>query len=132
MNEEEKKAIKEVEHFKELTRYWQEEEYEEKEIAGYITIILNLIEKQAKEIEKLEQNNIDKDFIIDGLREERRLAAEEIQEHYFVSKDEIQEKIEEINDEFNYRNSYEEDFNYKYGEVYAFAEEKLKELLNNE
>lgn len=132
MNEEEKKAIKEVEHFKELTRYWQEEEYEEKEIAGYITIILNLIEKQAKEIEKLEQNNIDKDFIIDRLREERRLAAEEIQEHYFVSKDEIQEKIEEINDEFNYRNSYEEDFNYKYDEIYAFAEEKLKELLNNE
>ena len=51
MSDEEKKAIKEVKHFKELTRYWQEEEYEEKEIAGYIEIILNLIEKQSKEIE---------------------------------------------------------------------------------
>ena len=30
MSDEEKKAIKEVKHFKELTRYWQEEEYEEK------------------------------------------------------------------------------------------------------
>ena len=56
MTDEEKKAIKEVNHFKELTRYWQEEEYEEKEIAGYIETILNLIEKQSKEIEELKQN----------------------------------------------------------------------------
>ena len=62
MNEEEKKAIKEVKHFKELTRYWQEEEYEEKEIAGYIETILNLIEKQQKELEK-------KDKIIDLMAE---------------------------------------------------------------
>lgn len=53
MSDEEKKAIKEVKHFNQLTRYWQEEEYEEKEIAGYIGIILNLIEKQSKEIEEL-------------------------------------------------------------------------------
>ena len=56
LSDEEKKAIKEVNHFKELTRYWQEEEYEEKEIAGYIETILNLIEKQSKEIEELKQN----------------------------------------------------------------------------
>ena len=53
LSDEESKAIKEVNHFKELTRYWQEEEYEEKEIAGYIETILNLIEKQSKEIEEL-------------------------------------------------------------------------------
>ena len=53
LSDEEKKAIKEVKHFNQLTRYWQEEEYEEKEIAGYIEIILNLIKKQSKEIEEL-------------------------------------------------------------------------------
>lgn len=55
LSDKEKKAIKEVKHFNQLTRYWQEEEYEEKEIAGYIGIILNLIEKQSKEIEELKQ-----------------------------------------------------------------------------
>ena len=59
LSDEEKKAIKEVKHFNQLTRYWQEEEYEEKEIAGYIGIILNLIEKQSKEIEKLKDNRKD-------------------------------------------------------------------------
>ena len=55
LSDEERKAIKEVKHFKELTRYWQEEEYEEKEIAGYIETILNLIEKQSKEIEEMKK-----------------------------------------------------------------------------
>ena len=61
LSDEEKKAINEVKHFKELTRYWQEEEYEEKEIAGYIGIVLNLIEKQSKEVEKLKEKNKDLD-----------------------------------------------------------------------
>lgn len=55
LSDEEMKAIKEVKHFNELTRYWQEEEYEEKEIAGYIATVLNLIEKQSKEIEELKE-----------------------------------------------------------------------------
>ena len=62
LSDEEKKAIKEVKHFKELTRYWQEEEYEEKEIAGYIGIILNLIEKQSKEIEELKEYKHDSEL----------------------------------------------------------------------
>lgn len=32
--------------------------------------------------------------MLDGLKEERRLAAEEIQEQYYVSKDKIKAKIE--------------------------------------
>lgn len=78
--------------------------------------LADLIEKQQKEIENLKEineehqklngelrdvienlqnDNMEKDLIIYGLREERRLAAEEIQEQYFVSKDKIREKIEE-------------------------------------
>lgn len=78
--------------------------------------LADLIEKQQKEIENLKEineehqklngelrdvienlqnDNMEKDLIIYGLREERRLAAEEIQEQYFVSKDKIREKIAE-------------------------------------
>lgn len=51
MNEKEKDALIQVKHFNNITRYWQEEEYEEKEIKKYITTILNLIERQDKMIE---------------------------------------------------------------------------------
>ena len=36
-----------------------------------------------------------------GLKEERRLAAEEIQEQYYVSKDKIKAKIEEYKTMYN-------------------------------
>ena len=52
--------------------------------------------KLREEIENLQNDNIEKDLMIDGLREERRLAAEEIQEQYFISKDKIRDKIDEI------------------------------------
>lgn len=84
MSDEERKAIKEVNHFKELTRYWQEEEYEEKEIAGYIEIILNLIEKQSKEIEELKEKN---EYLPNWVSKK------------YVSKDKIKAKIEEIDEE---------------------------------
>lgn len=57
MTDEEKKAIKEAKHFANLSRYWRTEEYEEEEITEYIKIILNLIEKQQKEIEELKEIN---------------------------------------------------------------------------
>lgn len=82
LSDEEKKAIKEVNHFKELTRYWQEEEYEEKEIAGYIETILNLIEKQSKEIECL--NVIHESY------------KEMVEENNYISKEKIKAKIEEL------------------------------------
>ena len=53
MNEKEKDALIQVKHFNNITRYWQEEEYEEKEIKKYITTILNLIEKQDKIIQAM-------------------------------------------------------------------------------
>ena len=62
LSDEEREAIKEVKHFNQLTRYWQEEEYEEKEIAEYITTILNLIEKQSKEIEEYKKQ-LDLDYV---------------------------------------------------------------------
>ena len=85
MTDEEKKAIKEVKHFKELTRYWQEEEYEEKEIAGYIETVLNLIEKQQKEIEELKEG-----FKIQ--EHNYQVAMEEIEQRW---EDKIKAKIEE-------------------------------------
>ena len=87
MSDEEKKAIKEVKHFKELTRYWQEEEYEEKEIAGYIETALNLIEKQTKEIEELKEKN---ENLLDALNNSILITK------YWVSKDKIKKEIEEI------------------------------------
>ena len=85
LSDEERKAIKEVNHFKELTRYWQEEEYEEKEIAGYIETILNLIEKQSKEIEELKEENKKKSIVII-----------EYQDLYEKLQDKIKAKIEEL------------------------------------
>lgn len=118
---EEKKAIKEVKHFNKLTRYWQEEEYEEKEIAGYITTILNLIEKQQKEIEELKEerksyaeeyihNNpwlykqLNENYILRVESEQRERGAyikgtndaDELCNKYW--KDKIKAKIEEVKD----------------------------------
>ena len=91
MSDEEKKAIKEVKHFKELTRYWQEEEYEEKEIAGYIEIILNLIEKQSKEIED------NKKYIVQLTDEQYRKLVDIIRSEKSKEwEDKIKAKIEEI------------------------------------
>lgn len=70
MSEEEKKALKEVKHFNRLTRYWQQEEYEEKEIEKYISILLNLIEKQQKQIQNLKQINEEHRKLNGTLREE--------------------------------------------------------------
>ena len=82
LSDEEKKALKEVKHFNQLTRYWQEEEYEEKEIAGYIATVLNLIEKQSKEIEELKNTETYKLAIIDKYK--------------YISKDKIKAKMEEL------------------------------------
>lgn len=56
------------------------------------------IEKLKKEKEKnkeLEMRLLEKDLYIDGLKEDRRIAIEEIQEEYYISKDKINSKIEE-------------------------------------
>lgn len=57
MTDEEKKAIVELNHFSNMTAYWKQEEYTNSEIDNYIKIVLNLIEKQQKEIEELKEMN---------------------------------------------------------------------------
>ena len=97
LSDEEKKAIKELKHFKELTRYWQEEEYEEKEIAGYIETILNLIKKQSKEIEELKEKNRQGKMRIVQLENEITARIEDVNK-YFTPNDKIKAKIEEYDD----------------------------------
>lgn len=115
MNEEEKKAIKEVNHFKELTRYWQEEEYEEKEIAGYIETILNLIEKQSKEIEELKNADLTTVYLNGFYDGEKKV------------KDKIKAKIEELE---NQKRQWIEDRDNKHKDSeIIYAIEVLQELL---
>lgn len=58
--------------------------------------LIEIIEKQQKQIEELKNEIMEKELIIDGMKEDRRIAVEEIQEQYYVSKDKIKAKIEEI------------------------------------
>ena len=55
LSDEEKKAILELNHYCNLTQYWKNVEYTKPEFDNYITTILNLIEKQQKEIEELKK-----------------------------------------------------------------------------
>lgn len=55
MTDEEKKAIVELNHFSNMTAYWKQEEYTNSEIDNYIKKALNLIEKQQKEIERINE-----------------------------------------------------------------------------
>lgn len=80
MNEEEKEAILELKHFSNITTYWKLEEYTNSQIDSYIKIVLNLIDKQQKEISRLQKNSI--------------------------SKDKIREKIKELKEKGNYRDIY--------------------------
>lgn len=48
--------------------------------------------RQQKEIEELTNEVMEKELIIDGMKEDRRIAVEEIQEQYFVSKEESEQK----------------------------------------
>ena len=57
MSEEEKEAILELKHFSNITAYWKQKEYTNSQIDSYIKIVLNLIEKQQKEIEELKKDN---------------------------------------------------------------------------
>ena len=56
MTDEEKKAMIELNHFSNMTAYWKQEEYTNSEIDNYIKLILNLIEKQSKEIKELKED----------------------------------------------------------------------------
>ena len=45
-----------------------------------------------KEIEELRNEVMEKELMIDGMKEDRRIAVEEIQEQYFVSKEESEQR----------------------------------------
>lgn len=92
MSEEEKEAIDKL---KRSANYFVMPIYE-------TTIILNLIEKQQKEIENLKEINKEHQKLNGELRDEikRQGNTREIEEKYieenFISKDKIREKIKEL------------------------------------
>ena len=85
LSDEEKKAIVELNHFSNMTAYWKQEEYTNSEIDNYIKLVLNLIEKQSKEIEELKTIN-----------QMQKYRIEVIDERELISKDKIKAKIEEV------------------------------------
>ena len=93
LSEEEKKAIEEIRSFNQYN--WEMNNLKTKKFAkpyfDSLDTILNLIEKQSKEIEELTNEVMEKELIIDGMKEDRRIAVEEIQEQYFVSKEESEQ-----------------------------------------
>ena len=58
--------------------------------------LLDLYNKEKEKNKKLEIELMEQELFIDGLKEDRRIAVEEIQEQYYVSKDKIREKIKEL------------------------------------
>lgn len=113
MSDEEKKAIVELNHFSNMTAYWKQEEYTNSEIDNYIKIVLNLIEKQSKEIERINEILIWKQKHEEQLQKEieelkYKYSDEKIRntiikryreviEKDYVSKDKIKAEIEERN-----------------------------------
>jgi hypothetical protein len=91
MNEEEKK---EYEELKSLLYTGTISQYGKRKL-------IEIIEKQSKEIEELKNEVMEKELIIDGMKEDRRIAVEEIQEQYYISKDKIKAKIEEVDKDEN-------------------------------
>ena len=61
LSDEERQAIVELNHFSNMTAYWKQEEYTNSEIDNYIKLVLNLIEKQSKEIEELNKSDESKE-----------------------------------------------------------------------
>ena len=91
LSKEEKEAIEyfksNLERTKEMGKRWGfQEEIKNNEI------ILNLIEKQQKEIEELKQNKKDNMQVVYG---GRRFGTEGMVVKDYISKDKIEEKIEE-------------------------------------
>lgn len=91
MLNEEKKAIKMIEHIQECNTLIG---YRVEDRTILAKALLNLIEKQQKETEELKNEIMEKELIIDGMKEDRRIAVEEIKEQYFISKDKIKEILE--------------------------------------
>lgn len=72
---------------------------------------------------KLEQELMEKELMIDGLKEDRRIAAEEIQEQYYISKDKVKIALQDIEDYFDRLNVPDEDIEF----IQSIKNELLKE-----
>lgn len=92
MTDEEKKAIVELNHFSNMTAYWKQEEYTNSEIDNYIKILLNLIEKQQKEIEELQQEKEYLNCIIESDKDN------------YINKDKIKSKIDYLLKQYDSEN----------------------------
>lgn len=110
MSEEEKKAL-------ELIKINNKHRYCDKDDVDFL---LNLIEKQQKELEQEKEKNKE--------LEKYKTYYEEMEEvnKKFIAVDKIKEKIEETNSE---KLNYSEDEYYLENEVKGYAIDKLKELL---
>ena len=56
--------------------------------------LLDLYNKEKEKNKELEMQLLEKDLHIDGLKEDRRITAEEIQEEYYISKDKMKKVID--------------------------------------
>ena len=61
--------------------------------------------------------------MIDGLKEDRRIAAEEIQEQYYISKDKVKIALQDIEDYFDRLNVPDEDIEF----IQSIKNELLKD-----
>ena len=94
LSDEEKKAI---DNMKDLLLYSKEHEYfspfQEQEIDD-MNIVLNIVEKQSKEIEELKEKNRQGKMRIVQLENEITLRIEDVNQ-YYIPKDKIKAKIKE-------------------------------------
>lgn len=61
-----------------------------------VTGLLDLYNKEKEKNKELQIKLMEQDLFIDGLKEDRRIAVEEIQEQFFVSKD----KLKKVADDY--------------------------------
>lgn len=152
--EEEKKAIEyykkelyEFEYTKDLDMASENYFGQFEEKINMIKIILNLIEKQRKEIERLKKENKNikensNDIYVLYLKAKGRLrefvSEDELNRmecigkytsKNYIPKEAVIDKIQEVKEEFDRVNTPDNSDWYIDSEKYAFAEEKLKELL---
>ena len=89
---------------------------------NYLVIILDLVEKQQKEIEELKKQNYE---IVKELKPRVQIDDTEYIERNFISKDKIREKIKEYQEKA-------EDVKQKYKGVYAYKDDYLEALAKIE
>ena len=115
MSEEEKQAVKNFENL--LKKHFEETSVTSGNFLDGVKgiHILNIIENQQKEIERLKK--------FEKYYENGKVVW---QRKDYISKEKIEEKIEEINNE---KLNYSEDEYYLENEIKGYAIDKLKELL---